>query len=127
MVRHQCFLPKGYPCRGRDKAATSRERLNRLALRHVSTFRHLAKRLRETLAAHTDVKPPRFEKPSNATAAMRMRPVATGCQKGETPNRLRPFATTPSRKTPTIVPAMRPRPPPSGAPPTMTAAIAVSS
>ncbi len=54
-------------------------------------------------------------------------PVATGCQKGETPKRLRPFATTPRRKTPTIVPVIRPRPPPSGAPPTITAAMAVSS
>ena len=53
--------------------------------------------------------------------------MATGCQKGDTPNRFRPLATTPSRKTPTIVPVMRPRPPPSEAPPTITAAIAVSS
>ena len=77
--------------------------------------------------ASKEPKPPRFEYPSKATAAMRMRPVATGCQNGETPNRLRPFATTPRRKTPTIVPVMRPRPPPSGAPPTITAAMAVSS
>ena len=57
------------------------------------------------------------------TATTRMAPVATGCQKAETPYRFRALETTPSKKTPTIVPPIPPRPPPSEAPPTITAVI----
>ena len=42
------------------------------------------------------------------TVISRMQPMMKGCQKGETPFRLRPLRMTPSRMTPTTVPRMAP-------------------
>ena len=59
------------------------------------------------------------------TVISRMQPMMKGCQKGETPFRLRPLRMTPSRMTPTTVLRMAPWPPPSLVPP-MTVAVMAS-
>ena len=73
------------------------------------------------------VPPARIRIWSNATAAIRMTPRATSCQKLDNPIKVMPLFITPRMATPRIVPMIVPRPPLRLAPPRMTPETADSS